>query len=168
MTPTGHRDQPDPAAEPGEHGLVSPAAHPHTGAAGAEGLPGAQFVPTLKLAEIIMAVVDCRHRLPLAASVALVREPRGESTLLRVVFLDGKNEPVPADADVVMTTTYVAGRLDDDLAAAFGDKNVIVLKLESPTRVPPGHLPGHRPPWASARPSASPVLPRRLCAIRGG
>ncbi len=146
MTPTGHGDQTDPAAEPGRYGLVSPAAHPHTGAAGdAAGPPGPQFVPTLKLAEIIMAVIDCRHRLPLAASAALIREPRGEDTLLCVVFLDGKNEPISVDADAVMATTYVAGRLDDDLAAAFGDKNVIVLKLE-----------------------AFPVIPRRLCAIRGG
>jgi len=91
-------------------------------------LPGAQYVPTLKLAEIIMAVIDCRHRLPLAASVALVRQARGESTLLRVVFLDSENEPIPAHADVVMATTYVADRLDDDLSVAFGKKDVIVLK----------------------------------------
>jgi hypothetical protein len=132
MTPTGHGDRPQPAAEPGEYGLVGAAAHPHAGAAGdAAELAGTQYVPTLKLAEIIMAVIDCRRRLPLAAAVALVREPRGEGTLLRVVFLDGKNEPIPADADVVTATTYVTDRLDDDLAVAFGGKNVIVLKLRA-------------------------------------
>lgn len=129
MTPTGHGNQPDSPAEPDEYGLVGEATHPHTGAAGdAAELPGAQRVPTLKLAEIIMAIIDCRRRLPLAASVALVRKPHDEGTLLRVVFLDGRNEPLPADPSVVTATTYLASRLDDDLLMAFGGKSVIVLK----------------------------------------
>ena len=129
MMPIGHGDLPDSAAEPDEYRLGSEATQPHARAAGAAAdLPGAQRVPTLKLAEIIMAIIDCRRRLPLAASVALVREPHGEGTLLRVVFLDGRSEPLPADATVVMGTTYLASRLDDDLIMAFGGKNVIVLK----------------------------------------
>ncbi|HTS97666.1 MAG TPA: hypothetical protein VMI33_13695 [Streptosporangiaceae bacterium] len=163
MTPAGHGDQPDPAAEPGGPGLVGPAAHPPTGAAGdAAELAGAQHVPTLKLAEIIMAVIECGRRLPLAASVALVREPRGEGTLLRVVFLDGENEPIPADADVVTATTYVADRLDDDLAVAFGGKSVIVLKLEAHE----GAIPGRH-----AGPLPAPGLPRyrpAACALYEG
>jgi hypothetical protein len=89
---------------------------------------GAQHVQTLKLAEMIMLIVDCRRRLPHAASAALVREPHADGTLIRVVFLDANSDPVPADAGTMMATTYLAAELDADLAGAFGTRDVLVLK----------------------------------------
>jgi len=130
MTPKGQAgQQPDTAAEPDERGLVRDVGHPHAGAAGeAAGRPGPQRLPVLRLAEVIMAILDHRRRLPMAASAALIREQHGDGMLVRVVFLDDRQEPLPAAADTMTATTYLAGRLDDDLAVAFGARNVIVLK----------------------------------------
>jgi hypothetical protein len=133
MTPGGQGGaRPDSLDSPGEHGedsLICEAAHPPTGAAGDwPDRPRAQPVPTLKLAELLMVILDCRPRLPLAAAAALVREPCAAGTLVRVVFLDAQREPLPVDADTLMATTYLAGELDDDLAAAFGDRSVVILR----------------------------------------
>jgi hypothetical protein len=117
---------------PGEHGedsLFRQAAHPPAGAAGGwPARPCPQPVPMLKLAELLMVILDCRPRLPLAAAAALVREPYGDGLLVRVVFLDARREPLAVDADTLLVTSYLAGRLDEDLAAAFGDRNVVILK----------------------------------------
>jgi hypothetical protein len=130
MTESGRTGpQPDPPGEPAERSLVPDAARPHTGAASnAAKLSGAQHVATLKLAEVVMAILYCRQRLPLAASAALVREPHGEGTFIRMVFLDDRQEPLPVDQAMLAATAYLAGKLDDDLAMAFGDRNVIILK----------------------------------------
>jgi hypothetical protein len=130
MTPGGQGGaRPD---SPGGRDESSPnrvAAHPPTGAAGDRtGPPRAQPVALLKLAELLMVILGCRPRLPLATAAALVREPCGDGTLIRVVFLDDQREPLPVDADTLLATTYLAGRLDEDLAAAFGDRNVVILK----------------------------------------
>jgi hypothetical protein len=117
---------------PGEHGedsLFRQAAHPPAGAAGGRpARPCPQPVTMLKLAELLLVILDCRPRLPLAAAAALVRERCGEGTLVRVVYLDAGREPLAVDADTLMASSYLAGRLDEDLAAAFGDRNVVILK----------------------------------------
>ncbi|MEP7026624.1 MAG: hypothetical protein ABJB47_23035, partial [Actinomycetota bacterium] len=59
---------------------------------------------------------------------ALVREPRGENTYIRMIFLDEKHEPLPVDAATLPATAFLAGRLGEDLAEAFGDRSVIILK----------------------------------------
>jgi hypothetical protein len=89
---------------------------------------GAQHVHTLRLAEMIMAIVACRRRLPQATSAALIREPHGDATLIRVVFMDERQQPLPVDAGTMMATAYLAAELDDNLHQAFGARNVIVLK----------------------------------------
>jgi hypothetical protein len=130
MTPGGQGGaRPDSPGERGEDGLIMQAAHPPTGAAGDwPARPRAQPVPTLKLAELLMVILDCRPRLPLAVAAALIREPRQTGTLVRVVFLDAGRDPLPVDPETLLATTYLAGALDDDLAAAFGDRNVVILK----------------------------------------
>jgi hypothetical protein len=89
---------------------------------------GAQRVKILRLAEMIMAIVDCRRRLPQAVSAALIKEPHGGATLVRVVFMDERQQPLAVDAGTMMATAYLATELDDDLHQAFGARNVIVLK----------------------------------------
>ena len=130
MTPGGQGGaRPDSPGEHWENSLFGQAAHPPAGAAGDRpAWPRPQPVPLLKLAELLMVILDCRPRLPLAAAAALVRERCGEGTLVRVVFLDAGREPLAVDADTLLVTNYLAGRLDEDLAAAFGDRNVVILK----------------------------------------
>jgi hypothetical protein len=125
----GTGPQPEPPVERAERSPVPDAARPHAGAASnAAKLSGTQHVATLKLAEVIMAILYCRQRLPLAASAALIREPHSEGIFIRVVFLDDRQEPLPVDQATLTATAYLAGRLDDDLAMAFGDRDVIILK----------------------------------------
>jgi len=94
----------------------------------AAGLPAMTRLPVLRLAEVIMAILDHRRRLPMAVSAALIRQQHRDGTLVRVVFLDDRQEPLPLAADPMTATTYLAARLDGDLAVAFGARNVIVLK----------------------------------------
>jgi DNA-binding NarL/FixJ family response regulator len=63
-----------------------------------------------------------------ATSAALIREPHGGGTLIRVVFMDERQQPLPVDPGTMMATAYLAAELDDDLHQAFGARNVIVLK----------------------------------------
>ena len=130
MTPGGQGGaRPDSLGERCGNSLFWQAAHPPTGAAGERpARPRPQPVPLLKLAELLMVILDCRPRLPRAAAAALVRERCGEGTLVRVVFLDARREPLAIDADTLLVTSYLAGRLDEDLTAAFGDRNVVILK----------------------------------------
>ena len=128
MTPGGQGGaRPDSLREHSASSLFGQAAHPPTGAAG-DRPAGPQPVPLLKLAELLMVILDCRPRLPLAAAAALIREHCGEGTLIRVVFLDARREPLAVDPDTQLVTSYLAGGLDEDLAAAFGDRNVVILK----------------------------------------
>jgi hypothetical protein len=130
MTPGGQGGaRPDSLSEHCETSVFWQAAHPPTGAAGDRpAWPRPQPVSMLKLAELLMVILDCRPRLPLATAAALVRERCGADTLLRIVFLDAGREPLPVDADTLLVTSYLAGRLDEDLSAAFGDRNVVILK----------------------------------------
>jgi hypothetical protein len=130
MTPGGQGGaRPDPLREQLASSLFGQAAHPPTGAAGDRpARPRPQPVPLLKLADLLMVILDCRPRLPLAAAAALIRENCGEGTLIRIVFLDERREPLAADPDTELVTSYLAGSLDEDLAAAFGDRTVVILK----------------------------------------
>lgn len=130
MTPGGQGGaRPDSLREHSASSLFGQAAHPPTGAAGDRpAWPRPQPVPLLKLADLLMVILDCRPRLPLAAAAALIREHCGEGTLIRIVFLDADREPLAADPDTELVTSYLAGGLDEDLAAAFGDRNVVILK----------------------------------------
>jgi hypothetical protein len=130
MTPGGQGGaRPDSLRENCASSPFGQAAHPPAGAAGDRSAwPRPQPVPLLKLADLLMVILDCRPRLPLATAAALIREPCGEATLIRVVFLDAGREPLPVDADTLLVTSYLAGSLDEDLAATFGDRNVIILK----------------------------------------
>jgi hypothetical protein len=130
MTPGGQGGaRPDSLGEHCENSLFRQAAHPPTGAAGDRpAWPRPQPVPLLKLAELLMVILDCHPRLPHATAAALVRERCDEGTLVRIVFLDDQREPLAVDADTLLVTSYLAGRLDEDLAAAFGDRHVVILK----------------------------------------
>ena len=87
---------------------------------------GVQRVGTLTLADVVMAILESRASYPLAASAALVRE--GDGTAVHLVLLDEKQQPLFAAPGVIIAVTYEAERLDSDVVAAFGGRNVIILK----------------------------------------
>jgi hypothetical protein len=85
-------------------------------------------VATLTLSEVVMAILDSRASYPLAASAALIRERDGEGVVVHLVLLGEKQEPLFAAPGVIIAVTYAAQHLDSDVVAAFGDRNVIILK----------------------------------------
>jgi hypothetical protein len=82
---------------------------------------------TLTLSDVIVAILDSRASFPLAAAAALVRERDGEDQVIHLVLLGENREPLCTDSGTMAGVTYAAGRLDKDLLAAFGDKQIIVL-----------------------------------------
>jgi hypothetical protein len=86
-----------------------------------------QRIDTLTLSEVVIAILDSRLSFPLAASAALVRERAGAAELIHLVLLDADRQPLVSEPGTVPAITYAARRLDKDLLAAFGDKEVIVL-----------------------------------------
>ena len=89
---------------------------------------GVQRVGTLTLSDVVMAILESRASYPLAASAALIREGDGDGTAVHLVLLDEKRQPLFAAPGVIIAVTYEAERLDSDVVAAFGDRNVIILK----------------------------------------
>jgi hypothetical protein len=90
--------------------------------------PGVQRVDMLMLADLIMAILDSRASFPLAASAALIRARDGQDEVIHLVLLDEEREPLFVRAGTMAAVTYAARRLDNDILAAFGDREVIVLK----------------------------------------
>jgi hypothetical protein len=89
---------------------------------------GVQRMETLMLSDVIMAILDSRPRFPLAASAALIRERDGADVFIYVVLLDEKRQPIFVEPGTITAVTYVTRQLDDDIVAAFGDRQTIILK----------------------------------------
>jgi len=89
---------------------------------------GVQRVGTLTLSDVVMAILESRASYPLAASAALIREGDGDGTAVHLVLLDERQQPLFAAPGVIIAITYETERLDSDVVAAFGDRNVIILK----------------------------------------
>ncbi len=118
-----------PPDRPGRHDLLGHVASHHAG--GADGLVsthGVQRVATLTLPDMVMAILDSRAGYPLAASAAVIREPGEDGTVVHLVLLDDEQQPLFAGPGVIIAVSYEAGQLDQDLLAAFGDRDVIILK----------------------------------------
>jgi len=89
---------------------------------------GVQRMDTLMLADVIMAILDSRASFPLAASAALIRERAGPDEVIHLVLLDEERQPLFVGPGTMIAVTYAARRLDQDILAAFGDREVIVLR----------------------------------------
>lgn len=88
---------------------------------------------TLGIADIVMTILEARKTTPGATAAAVSRESRGEVIHVRVSLLDGspssssgRADDQPAHGDVI--AAFTARQLGEDLAAAFGQRDVIILK----------------------------------------
>jgi len=90
--------------------------------------PGGQSVETLGIADVVMTILQARKTMPWATAAAVSRESRADVIHVRVSLLesDGRPEDQPGRSDVV--AAFTARQLGADLAAAFGSKDVIILK----------------------------------------
>ena len=94
--------------------------------------PG-QSVETLGIADVVMTILEARKTMPWATAAAVSRESRGDVIHVRVSLLEsspsssgGRPEDQPGRSDVI--AAFDVRRLAADLAAAFGPKDVIILK----------------------------------------
>ena len=90
--------------------------------------PHWQQVQTLGVAEVVMTILEARKTMPSATAAAVSYERHGGGYRVRVRLTDGT--PPPEDPDDIEGTIaiFVARQLGNDLADAFGDKDVIILK----------------------------------------
>jgi hypothetical protein len=94
-------------------------------------LPSWQAVETLGVSEIVVAILEARKTKPWATAARVSREQRDDLVYVRVTFLE---EPSAAGglADKSgrgeVIAAFAADRLREDLALAFGQKDVIILK----------------------------------------
>ena len=83
---------------------------------------------TLGIADVVMTILEARKTMPWATAAAVSRESCGDMIHVRVSLLEssGRPEDQPGRGDVV--AAFTARRLGADLVAAFGSKDVIILK----------------------------------------
>jgi hypothetical protein len=87
-----------------------------------------QAVETLGIADVVMTILEARKTNPRATAAAVSRETCGDLIQVRVSLLEpsGRPEDQPDRGDVV--AAFTARQLGADLAAAFGQKDVIILR----------------------------------------
>jgi hypothetical protein len=102
--------------------------------------PGSDAVPgdghpaeSLGVAEVVMTILEARKTKPWATAASISREWRHDLLHVRVTLLESSSGSAtdrpggqPAHGEVV--AAFTVRRLDEDLAVAFGHKDVIILK----------------------------------------
>jgi hypothetical protein len=92
--------------------------------------PGSQPAESVGVAEIVMTILEARDTMPWATAASISRERRHDLLHVRVTLLEGPpaaSAGRPAGRGEVVAA-FTVRRLDEDLAVAFGEKDVIVLK----------------------------------------
>jgi hypothetical protein len=92
--------------------------------------PGTQPAESLGVAEVVMIILEARKTMPWATAASISRERRHDLLHVRVTLLE--NSPASsagrADGHGEVVAAFTVRRLDEDLAVAFGEKDVIILK----------------------------------------
>lgn len=94
--------------------------------------PTWQHVDTLEVTQIVLTILEARKTMPWATAATVSRERRGGATYVRVTLLES-SPSATADGQEgrgagEIIAAYAVRRLGDDLANAFGDRDVITLK----------------------------------------
>ena len=85
---------------------------------------------TLSVAEIVLAILEARKTMPWATAAAISRETQSDLVHVCVRLLEGSS-PAPAgrpEGSGEVVAAFTVRRLGEDLATAFGQKDVIILK----------------------------------------
>ena len=103
-----------------------------TGPSSGDGaLPDWQQVQTLRVADVVMTILKARKAMPSATAAAVSRARHGGGYRVLVCLLEGGKEADAADLGVAVdraAAVFVARELGQDLADAFGDKDVFILQ----------------------------------------
>lgn len=82
---------------------------------------------TLALTEVVGFFAAHRAANPAAAAGAVLRSRKGAAVRVDLMFLDGEHRPLLVGPGAAPTASYLARRLDPELAEAFGKTDIIVL-----------------------------------------
>jgi hypothetical protein len=98
---------------------------------GDSALPDWQQVQTLRVADVVMTILKARKAMPSATAAAVSRARHGRGYRVLVSLLEGSAEANAADQEIDIdgaAAVFVARELGQDLADAFGDKDVFILQ----------------------------------------
>jgi hypothetical protein len=106
---------------------------PHSAgsSSGGSGSPDEQQVQTLRVADVVMTILKARKVMPSATAAAVSRTRHGDGYRVLVSLVEGNPPGDAAGPDRGVdgaTAVFVARELGQDLADAFGDKDVFVLQ----------------------------------------
>jgi hypothetical protein len=91
--------------------------------------PGLPPTESLGVAEVVMTILEARKTMPRATAASVSREQRHDLLHVRVTLLESPPvSPVGQPGMGEVVAEFTVRRLDEDLAAAFGHKDVIILK----------------------------------------
>ena len=94
-------------------------------------LPDWQQVQTLRVADVVMAILKARKVMPSATAAAVSRARHGNGYRVRVSLLEGSPPADAADLERGVNgavAIFVARELGTDLADAFDGKDVFILQ----------------------------------------
>jgi hypothetical protein len=92
--------------------------------------PSSQPAETLSVAEVVMTILEARKTMPWATAASVSRETDRELVHVRVALLESSSPSSGGrpEGRGEVVATFAVRRLGDDLALAFGEKDVIILK----------------------------------------
>lgn len=107
-----------------------------TGPSSGDGaLPDCQQVQTLRVADVVMTILKARKTMPSATAAAVSRARHDGGYRVLVSLLEGSTQgSTEADAASLevdidgAAAVFLARELGEDLADAFGDKDVFILQ----------------------------------------
>jgi hypothetical protein len=103
-----------------------------TGPSSGDGaLPDWQQVQTLRVADVVMTILKARKAMPSATTAAVSRVRHGGGYRVLIRLLEGGTDADAADLEAGVdgaAAVFVARELGQDLADAFGDKDVFILQ----------------------------------------
>lgn len=84
---------------------------------------------SLGVAEVVMTILEARKIMPRATAASVSRQQRHDLLYVRVTLLESPPaSPAGQPGIGEVVAEFTVRRLDEDLAAAFGQKDVIILK----------------------------------------
>ena len=94
-------------------------------------LPDWQQVQTLRVADVVMAILKARKTMPSATAAAVSRARHGPGYRVLVCLLEGSPPVDAAELECGIegaVAIFIARELGKDLADAFGGKDVFILQ----------------------------------------
>lgn len=91
--------------------------------------PDSEPAESLGVAEVVMTILEARKTMPRATAASVSREQRQHLLHVRVTLIESPPlSPAGQPGAGEIVAEFTVRRLDEDLAAAFGQKDVIILK----------------------------------------